>query len=122
MQHKTIITVILIVTILAGSWPATLFALTTEEVLKLKKAGVSEETIRMMIQQEKDGKRPATDREMGRRECGASCLSVREGDKVIVEYSTGRNASSENADTQQQQVDRAWEMLRGLRIDSRKTN
>jgi hypothetical protein len=115
MRHKTIITAILIVTILACGWPTALFALTTEEVLKLKKAGVSEETIRMMIQQEKDGKRPATDREMGRRE-------VREGDKVTVEYSTGRNTTSDNAETQQQQIDRAWEMLRDLRIDSRKTN
>ena len=41
------------------------FALTPEEVLKLKKAGVSEETIQMMLEQEREGKVPPTMVEQG---------------------------------------------------------
>lgn len=40
-------------------------ALTPEEVLKLKKAGVSEETIQMMLEQEREGKGPPTMVEQG---------------------------------------------------------
>ncbi len=41
------------------------FPLTPEEVLKLKAAGVSEETIQMMLQKEREDKIPAKMREQG---------------------------------------------------------
>jgi hypothetical protein len=41
------------------------FALTPEEVLKLKAAGVSEETIQMMLKKEQDAQIPAAMREQG---------------------------------------------------------
>lgn len=116
MHYKTIIPAILLISMLTCGWPAAGFALTAEEVLALKKADVGDETIRMMMQQEKDGQRPATGNAMGRREIRNS-----QGD-VSVEYSTGRSASSAGTDSQQQQVDKAWEMLRHLIVDTRKTN
>lgn len=115
MRYKKIIPAILLVSLLAGGRPAAVFALTAQEVLALKKAGVGEDTIRMMIQQEKDGKRPAPGNAMGRREIRDS-----QGD-VSIEYSTGQSAPSAGPDTQQQ-VDKAWEMLRHLIVDTRKTN
>ncbi|MFH1081634.1 MAG: hypothetical protein V1766_15470 [Pseudomonadota bacterium] len=116
MHYKTIIPTILLVSMLAGGRPATLFALTAQEMLALKKAGVGDETIRMMMQQEEDGKKQTSGNAMGKREIRDS-----QGD-VSIEYSTGRNAPSAGADTQQQQVDKAWEMLRHLIVDTRKTN
>jgi len=116
MRYKTIIPAILLVSMLAGGWPAAVFALTAQEVLALKKAGVGDETIRMMMQQEKDGKKPAPGNAMGKRE-------IRDGKgDVSIEYSTGSSAPSAGADTQQQQVDKAWEMLRHLIVDPRKAN
>lgn len=101
---------------LAGGLPAAGFALTAAEVLALKKAGVGDETIRMMMQQEKEGKRPSPGADMGRREIRDS-----RGD-VSIEYSTGGGAPSAGADLQQRQVEKAWEMLRHLIIDTRKAD
>jgi hypothetical protein len=116
MRYRTIIPAILLASMLAGGLPAAVFALTVEEALALKKAGVGDETIRMMIQQEKDGKKPAPGNAMGKRE-------IRDGQGgVSIEYSTGRSAPSAGADTQQQEVDKAWEMLRHLIVDTRKTD
>jgi hypothetical protein len=116
MRYKTIIPAILFVSMLAGGQPQASFALTAQEVLALKKAGVGDETIRMMMQQEKDGKRPVPGNAIGKRE-------IRDGQgDVSIEYSTGRNAPPAGAETQQQQVDKAWEMLRHLIVDTRKAN
>ncbi|MBA4396494.1 MAG: hypothetical protein C0394_03805, partial [Syntrophus sp. (in: bacteria)] len=86
------------------------------EVLALKKAGVGDETIRMMMQQEKDGKRPAPGAAMGKREIRDS-----RGDASI-EYSTGGSAPSAGTDSQQREVNKAWEMLRHLIVDTRKAD
>jgi len=116
MQYKTIIAAGLLVCMLAGGQPAASFALTSEEVLALKKAGVGDETIRMMMQQEKDGRKPSPGTAMGKRE-------IRDGQgDVSIEYSTGSSAPSAGADSQQRQVDKAWEMLRHLIVDTRKAD
>jgi hypothetical protein len=114
MRYKTILPLVLLGAMLAGGGLSTVFALTADEALKLRKAGVSDETIRMMIQQEKEGDRPVMDQTMGKRE-------IRDGDDVSVEYSTGGGAPPAGMETQQQQVDRAWEMLQRLIVDTRKT-
>jgi len=44
------------------------YALTTDEVIKLKKAGVSDETIRLMIEQERAGGQPNPADQIGVRE------------------------------------------------------
>jgi len=113
VRYKTIIPAILLVFMLAGVRPASVIALTAQEVLALKKAGVGEETIRMMMQQEKDGKRPVPGNAIGKRE-------IRDGQgDVSIEYSTGGSAAA-GADSQQRVVDKAWDMLRHLIVDTRK--
>jgi hypothetical protein len=97
---------------LAGSWPSTVFALTAAEILALKKGGVSEETIRTMLQQEAAMKASAKDAVMGRQEIRDS-----EGN-LSIQYSTGNTVKSR--DLEQQKVDKAWEMLQHLIIDTRK--
>ena len=89
---------VLIVLLLAGS----AVALTADEVVKLKKAGVSDETIRLMIQQ---GSNPAD--QMGTRE-------VKDADgNTSINYSTG---APPRQNSQQQQVDEAWKMLQNQNV------
>jgi len=116
MRDRTLIPATLLVLMLAFGGAAAVFALTAEEVLALKKAGVGDEAIRMMIRQETDGKRPAPCHAMGRREIPNG------GGETSIEYSTGRSATPPGAETQQQQVDRAWDMLRHLIVDTRKAD
>ena len=72
---------------LMGILPATIFALSPEQVIALKKAGVSDETIRLMIQQE-DRAQKNPDDAIGSREVKDS-----HGNTVII-YSTGRSSVS----------------------------
>ena len=116
MRDGNIIPAILLALMLALGWAGAVFALTPEEVLALKKAGVGDETIRMMIRQETDGKRPAPGHAMGRRELRDG------GGGDAVEYSTGRSEAPSGSETQQQQMDRAWDMLRHLIVDKRKAD
>lgn len=97
---------------LLGLMPAALFALTPEQVIALKKAGVSEETIRLMIQQEEKA-RTNPDDAIGRREIKDS-----QGNAVII-YSTGRSPSGEKADEEKKKVDNSWKMLQNMMIDGR---
>lgn len=87
-------------------------ALTADQVLALKKAGVSERTIQLMIQQEMTA-RQNTESDAGMRE-----IKDKDGNAVTV-YSTG--ASSDPIDaTERENVDRAWDMLHRVIIDGRK--
>jgi hypothetical protein len=95
-----------------GLLPDMVFALTPEQVIALKKAGVSEETIRLMIQQEEQG-RMNPDDTMGRREVKDS-----QGNTVII-YSTGRSTSSEKRDEEKKKAEDAWRMLENQVIEER---
>jgi len=95
-----------------GIRPAAVFALSPEQVIALKKAGVSEETIRLMIQQE-DQARKNPDDAIGRREIKDS-----QGNTVII-YSTGSSASSEKNDEERRKVENSWKMLQNMVIDGR---
>lgn len=97
---------------LLGIWPATVFALSPEQVIALKKAGVSEETIRLMIQQE-DRAQKNPDDTIGRREIKDS-----QGNTVII-YSTGRSPASERNDEERKKVENSWKMLQNMVIDGR---
>lgn len=97
---------------LLGIWPATVFALSPDQVIALKKAGVSEETIRLMIQQE-DGAQKNPDDTIGRREIKDS-----QGNTVII-YSTGRSSASEKNDEEKKKVENSWKMLQNMMIDGR---
>ena len=95
--------------------PVMAFALTPEQVIALKKAGVGEETIRLMIQQEEHAQKNP-DEAMGRRE-----IKDGQGNAVII-YSTGssnRSSGSEKADEEKKKVDNSWKMLQNMMIDGR---
>ena len=100
---------------LLGIRPATVFALSPEQVIALKKAGVSEETIRLMIKQE-DQAQKILDDTMSRREIKDS-----QGNTVII-YSTGRSSASEKNDEEKKKVENSWKMLQNMIIDGRSTS
>jgi hypothetical protein len=79
-------------------------ALTPDQVLELKKAGVSDQTIQLMIKQEDAARESDT---MGTKE-----EKDEDGNTTII-YSTGRNKGD---DEEARNVERAWEMLRNMNI------
>lgn len=98
--------------VLPGIRPDTVFALGPDQVIALKKAGVSEETIRLMIQQE-DRAQKNPDESIGRREIKDS-----QGNTVII-YSTGRSSANEKGDEEKKKVENSWNMLQNMMIDGR---
>jgi len=89
-------------------------ALTSEQIIKLKKAGVSDKTIQMMIEQEKDARQENPSDLIGVRE-----VKDREGNVVTV-YSTGRPTKENSGDAEDVKVEKAWKMLQNMIIDNRK--
>lgn len=83
------------------------FALTPQQVIGLKKAGVSDRTIQMMIRQE-EGKDPYTT--IGTRE-----VKDKNGNAVII-YTTGDSTGSTADDEEKKNVERAWQMLNNMII------
>lgn len=92
--------------------PAVVSALTPEQVVALKKAGVDEGTIRLMIQQENTA-RANPDDTMGRRE-----VRDDQGNAVII-YSTGRSSWEKKDEQERKKVDNSWKMLQNMIIDGR---
>jgi hypothetical protein len=86
------------------------FALTPQQVIDLKKAGVSDQTIQMMLRQE-EGKDPYAT--IGTRE-----IKDKDGNTVII-YTTGSGPSSNADDEEKKNVERAWQMLNNIIIDTR---
>ena len=86
------------------------FALTPQQVIDLKKAGVSDQTIQMMLKQE-EGKDPYAT--IGTRE-----VKDKDGNTVII-YTTGNSTNSAADEEEKKNVDRAWEMLNNIIIDKR---
>ena len=104
-MNKTILTsTIFLWTICAAS---SCFALTSQQVIALKKAGVSDQTIQMMLQQEA-GKDPYAT--IGTRE-----VKDKNGNTVII-YTTGEHTNSAADDEERKNVERAWEMLNNITI------
>jgi hypothetical protein len=83
------------------------FALTAQQVIDLKKAGVSDQTIQLMLKQE-EGKDPYAN--IGTRE-----VQDKDGNTVII-YTTGDNKSSAADDEEKKNVERAWQMLNNIII------
>jgi hypothetical protein len=91
-------------------------SLTTDEVIKLKKAGVSDETIRTMIEQEKAGGQPNPSDQIGVRE-----VKDAEGNTSVI-YSTGAPTAPTQGGSEQEKVEKAWKMLQNqnMIIDNRR--
>ena len=80
-------------------------ALTPDQIVKLKNAGVSDDTIHLMLTQEKQGVREVTD----------------ERGMTYIKYSTGSPACRSAQDRDEaEKVRRAWKMLEQLLIDARR--
>jgi hypothetical protein len=88
------------------------YALTPEQIIALKKAGVEDQTIRMMIEQEREAAQNPAD-QIGSRE-----IKDKEGNTVIL-YSTGKN-KQQDADTEQEKVEKAWKMLQNMMIEPKR--
>ena len=96
--------------------PRVSFSLTVEEVVKLKKAGVSDETIQLMIQQETVSKK-ADD---PYKNIGVRKVTEPDGRSSTV-YSTGEIDDRENyeEESEREKREKAWDMLDNLIIDGR---
>ncbi|MFA6412796.1 MAG: hypothetical protein WCW53_08865 [Syntrophales bacterium] len=88
-----------------------ILALTPDQVLALRKAGVSDRTIQLMIEQEQEAKQNPYDT-MGTKEITDSA-----GNRYII-YSTGKSDQTWEA-SEKEKVDKAWQMLQGVIIDGR---
>jgi hypothetical protein len=89
------------------------WALTPEQVIALKNAGVGDQTIQLMIRQERETTAGSADDPPGRKE-----IIDKDGKAVII-YSTGRRTGN-NQSKEEKQTEKAWEMLNRLIIDPRK--
>jgi hypothetical protein len=103
-MQKTIIQFIFFISMLMCSIFS--YALTPQQVIDLKKAGVSDKTIQMMIDQEEKAKAPYAT--MGTKE-----IKDKDGNTVII-YTTGKSADAN--DDEAKKVENAWEMLRSMTI------
>jgi exopolysaccharide biosynthesis predicted pyruvyltransferase EpsI len=90
------------------------YALTPDQVIQLKKAGVSDETIHIMLQQERDAKEANPYDQMGVRD-----IKDREGNTITI-YSTGRSTKESTGASEDEKVDKAWKMLQRMIIDNRR--
>lgn len=86
-------------------------ALTPEQVVALKKAGVEDRTIQMMIRQEEAAKARGGE--------GMGVVEIRDKDgRVTTVYSTGAPDTS-LSEKDRANLDRAWDMLKHVIIDGR---
>jgi hypothetical protein len=113
MEWLRKITVAICMVVLSFTWA---YALTTDEVIKLKKAGVSDETIRIMIEQERAGKQQNPADQMGVKE-----VKDAEGNSSVI-YSTGAPTAPTQNQSEQEKVQEAWKMLQNQNtiIDNRR--
>ena len=83
------------------------YALTPEQVLQLKKAGVSDKTIQLMLKQEADAREQDAFNRLGTHE-----IKGADG-KVRTVYSTGDSTIDRE---EKEKVDNAWRMLQNMMI------
>jgi len=113
MKKLVKIAITMMIVALSVTWA---HALTTEEVIKLKKAGVSDETIRTMIEQERAAKERNPSDQIGVRE-----VKDAEGNTSVI-YSTGAPTAPTQGGSEQEKVEKAWKMLQNqnMIIDNRR--
>lgn len=106
---------LLVMTVMV-SLPCVSFSLTVEDVIKLKKAGVSDETIQLMIQDEMMSKK-ADD---PYKNTGVRKITEPDGRSATV-YSTGEIDDREDyeEESEREKREKAWDMLDNLIIDGR---
>lgn len=100
---RTIFPVFLILSLLAFVPGAA--GLTTDEILLLKKNGVSDRTIELMLQREIEEKRRAE-----------SSPKITDTKEATI-YSTGQPSATPLTQQEQLNLDRAWKMLENLSVE-----
>lgn len=93
------------------------YALTPEQILRLKKAGVEDKTIRLMIEQEREARQK--ERESPADRFGTQDIKTGDGEGVVI-YSTGKSGGNEGCDPEREKTEKAWKMLQNMIIDNRK--
>lgn len=93
-------------------WPFLTSALTPQQVIDLKKEGVSDATIQRMIEQEEIEKDPYA--KMGVKE-----IKDKDGNTVII-HSIGGKTNKTADDEEAKKLDNAWEMLRNMTIKQKR--
>ena len=111
MKQLAKIAFAMMIIVLYASWAQ---ALTPEQVIQLKKAGVSEETIRIMLEQERAAKAQNPYDQIGVRE-----VKDAEGNTSVI-YSTGAPTTPAQGDPEREKVEKAWKMLQNTIIDTRR--
>jgi hypothetical protein len=104
---KTVLNIIVVLLVLVCCQPPAA-ALTADEVGALKKKGVSDRTIELMIQSEMERQRQAD-----------SSIKISE-DSSGTTYATGKPSSTPLSREEQLNVERAWEMLQNLNLEIEK--
>jgi len=96
--------------------PQLSFSLTVEEVIKLKKAGVSKETIQLMIQQEMQREELSDPY----KNIGVRKIKKPDGKSSTI-YSTGdiEDRRDYDEESEREKREKAWEMLNNIIIDTR---
>ena len=89
------------------------YALTPEQVVKLRKAGVSDRTIQLMLKQESEaqGRNPAD--QIGTRE-----VRDQHGNAYVI-YSTGAGTVDQE---EKEKLERAWKMLENMTVIEKDTH
>lgn len=106
----------LVIIIIALLLPHLSFSLTVEEVIKLKKAGVGDKTIQLMIQQEMQREKASDPY----KNLGVRKIEEPDSQSATI-YSTGEIEDRENYDeeSEKEKREKAWEMLHNIVIDTR---
>jgi hypothetical protein len=88
------------------------FALTPQEVVELKRAGISDRTIQLMIKQEEAARNPKETKHIKE-------VKDKNGNTVTI-YITTKNTAVCADDEEVKKAEKAWEILRNIVIDKRK--
>jgi len=90
-----------------------IYALTAEEIMRLKEAGVDDKTIQMLIKQEKKNDESAN-------ELGTKEIERPDGGKDKLYYSiTSTEEERKNREEEKEKLDKAMEILKNIIIDER---
>lgn len=98
------------------------FALTIEEIIKLKKAGVSDETIQLLIKtghEERERQRRYDPARM----VGSKEIILPDGRKQVIYYSVTDPVDAERQRKEEEEkLEKSWDVLKHLIIDQRMNN
>jgi len=105
-----------IITIITLLLPPVSFSLTVDEVLTLKKAGVSDKTIQLMIQHEMQREKLSDPY----KNIGVRKIEETDGRSSTI-YSTGEieDRGDYEEESEREKREKAWKMLHNIVIDSR---